>query len=150
NNYQDRLHLLVDRVKSRMAGEALAPLPDTDLSAETAESGVRVESSQVDQTQTIEAKNFDADTEVEEAQEQPPVEPTGAGEVAKVLPFAPKPKPEKTFMPGAAPGDSAGARAIAPGGVLAPVQHLAARRTGPQEVVKVSAELLEELVNLAG
>ena len=53
-------------------------------------------------------------------------------------------------MPGAAPGDSACARAIAPGGVLAPVQHLAARRTGPQEVVNVSAELLEELVNLAG
>src|SRR5690606_31837599 len=70
-------------------------------------------------------------------------------DTSKVVPFTPKPKP-KTTSDGPVPVDSPGMRAVAPGGVLAPVQHLAARRAGPREVVKVSADLLEELVNLAG
>jgi chemosensory pili system protein ChpA (sensor histidine kinase/response regulator) len=64
---------------------------------------------------------------------------------ANVLPFTPKPRQTAP----APVQDSGGAlRSAVPGG--GNVQHLAARRSGPQEVVKVSADLLEELVNLAG
>ena len=66
-----------------------------------------------------------------------------------VLTFAPKAKPVAP-VPGAIPGTEYGGGLRSGNSGPAQVQHLAARRTGPQEVVKVSAELLEELVNLAG
>ena len=66
-----------------------------------------------------------------------------------VLTFAPKAKPVAP-APGAIPGTEYGGGLRSGNTGPAQVQHLAARRTGPQEVVKVSAELLEELVNLAG
>jgi chemosensory pili system protein ChpA (sensor histidine kinase/response regulator) len=66
-----------------------------------------------------------------------------------VLTFAPKAKPVAP-VPGAIPGTEYGGGLRSGNTGPAQVQHLAARRTGPQEVVKVSAELLEELVNLAG
>src|SRR5690606_28766604 len=69
---------------------------------------------------------------------------------SKVIPFTPKPKPTPT-APTLPAVDLPGMRSSPSGGAApAPIQHLATRRTGPQEVVKVSAELLEELVNLAG
>ncbi len=72
-------------------------------------------------------------------------------ETGNVVPFAPKSKPGATAT--TAPGPQTGGAVSASGGgggKGAQVQHLAARRSGPQEVVRVSAELLEELVNLAG
>ena len=66
-----------------------------------------------------------------------------------VLTFAPKAKPVAP-VPGAIPGTEYGGGLRSGNTGPAQVQHLAARRTGPQEVVKVSAELLEQLVNLAG
>src|SRR5690606_39397534 len=36
NNYQDRLHLLVDRARARLAGEPLPPLDNSVLAAPTA------------------------------------------------------------------------------------------------------------------
>src|SRR5690606_15259614 len=36
NNYQDRLHLLVDRARARLAGEPLPPLDNSVLAASTA------------------------------------------------------------------------------------------------------------------
>ena len=66
-----------------------------------------------------------------------------------VLTFAPKARPAAP-VPGAIPGTEYGSGLRSGNAGPAQVQHLAARRTGPQEVVKVSAELLEELVNLAG
>ncbi|WP_323813402.1 Hpt domain-containing protein [Cellvibrio sp. NN19] len=66
-----------------------------------------------------------------------------------VLTFAPKAKPTAP-VPGAIPGTEYGGGLRSGNTGPAQVQHLAARRSGPQEVVKVSAELLEELVNLAG
>jgi chemosensory pili system protein ChpA (sensor histidine kinase/response regulator) len=63
---------------------------------------------------------------------------------ADILPFAPKSKtPGKTTAVASLPGshEFAGSQAAA---------AATARRASPQEVVKISAELLEELVNLAG
>jgi chemosensory pili system protein ChpA (sensor histidine kinase/response regulator) len=60
-----------------------------------------------------------------------------------VLAFAPRQKPEPLSK----------SHGNLPDFITMPASaqaHLAARRSGPQEVVKVSAELLEELVNLAG
>ena len=62
-----------------------------------------------------------------------------AGAVAEILPF--KAKPKVTPVPSIDSGH------VAPAPTPTP---LAAKRSGPQEVVKGSAELLEELVNLAG
>ena len=72
-----------------------------------------------------------------------------AGQKPNVLTFAPKVRPAAP-VPGAIPGTEYGGGLRSGNTGPAQVQHLAARRTGPQEVVKVSAELLEELVNLAG
>jgi chemosensory pili system protein ChpA (sensor histidine kinase/response regulator) len=71
------------------------------------------------------------------------------GQKPNVLTFAPKAKPVAP-VPGAIPGTEYGGGLRSGNTGPGQVQHLAARRTGPQEVVKVSAELLEELVNLAG
>ncbi|MES2822041.1 MAG: Hpt domain-containing protein [Pseudomonadota bacterium] len=66
-----------------------------------------------------------------------------------VLTFAPKPKVAAAQLP-KIPGSEYGGMRQGSANGPAQVQHLATRRAGPQEVVKVSAELLEELVNLAG
>lgn len=143
NSYQDGLHTLVDRARARMAGETVnsdeapqiyAPAPPTETHFSPSESmpgEVAVNDASTNKISSDETREL-------------------AIEKAKVLPFTPKPK--STPAPGSdiVPADSPGKRAAAPGGALAPVQHLAARRAGPQEVVKVSADLLEELVNLAG
>lgn len=72
----------------------------------------------------------------------------GPGQKPNVLTFAPKPKPPAAPLPKIPGAEFGGSRQGTSG--PSQVQHLAARRAGPQEVVKVSAELLEELVNLAG
>ncbi|PCK10022.1 MAG: hypothetical protein COA42_01740 [Alteromonadaceae bacterium] len=74
-----------------------------------------------------------------------------ASHTDNVVPFVAKPKPSGS------PSDDAGVfgvtefnAAAAFGGAQGGQAAVAARKGGPQEVVKVSAELLEELVNLAG
>ncbi len=69
-------------------------------------------------------------------------------EAANVVKFEPKPKtpavattPAEFVMPTVSGGGPGGAQAAA---------NVALKKAGPQEVVKISAELLEELVNLAG
>jgi chemosensory pili system protein ChpA (sensor histidine kinase/response regulator) len=74
----------------------------------------------------------------------------GPSQKPNVLTFAPKTKAVAPVVPGAIPGTEYGGGLRSGNTGPAQVQHLAARRSGPQEVVKVSAELLEELVNLAG
>ena len=69
-----------------------------------------------------------------------------AGQKPNVLTFAPKPKPPAAPLPKIPGAEFGGTRQGSSG--PAQVQHLAARRAGPQEVVKVSAELLEELNTL--
>ncbi len=121
--YQDQLISGVDRVRARLAGEPLPPVTPSAKAEVTA-------------------------APLPEPDETGQSDRAASGEQANVLPFAPKPKAsapvpaEKPSVP------------QQPGG-LGPVgahggQHLATRRSGPQEVIKVSAELLEELVNLAG
>ncbi|MAZ88980.1 MAG: histidine kinase [Cellvibrionaceae bacterium] len=77
-----------------------------------------------------------------------------ASESAEILPFLPKDNVpvvssgDDFQMPATSSTPSASTPAPSGGGVASnPMQ---ARRNAPQEVVKVSAELLEELVNLAG
>jgi len=70
------------------------------------------------------------------------------GNKPNVLTFAPRTKPAAAPLP-QIPGNEFGGLRQAHGGSTQS-QHLAARRTGPQEVIKVPAQLLEELVNLAG
>ena len=142
NNYQDRLHLLVDRARAKLAGEALPPLEEGVLAAP--------ESHVVDELAPMQPMHSN---ETDDDLSTKPTFPSESHEfvdTSKVIPFTPKPKQVPSApsvpsvdMPGMRPGPSGGA---AP----APIQHLATRRSGPQEVVKVSAELLEELVNLAG
>jgi chemosensory pili system protein ChpA (sensor histidine kinase/response regulator) len=151
NTYQDNLHALVDRARAHMNGDT------TNAAASDAPADF-IPAPNIP-TSTLGSSTFDAmpvaNEHSNESAGNDPAPDTGhhAFEKANVLPFAPKAKPQPTPSSGGLPQpstDSPGMRAIAPGGALAPVQHLAARRAGPQEVVKVSADLLEELVNLAG
>ena len=70
-----------------------------------------------------------------------------------VLPFAAKAKDATASVPSVFPGGEPEKEFIMPqaktGGGQAATQAVA-RKAGPQEVIKVSADLLEELVNLAG
>jgi len=92
-------------------------------------------------------KDQGASEQTQDASAQPAkAPPPQEAKDAKVLPFAAKPKPGAVATP-APPGAALSATGGGGGGH---VQHLAARRSGPQEMVRVSAELLEELVNLAG
>ncbi|WP_341939205.1 hybrid sensor histidine kinase/response regulator [Marinimicrobium sp. C2-29] len=123
-DYQDKIHTGVARVQKQMAGEAPepgAPTPPAEPASATPPPSASQGSMQ-----------------------------TPRGE-ANVVPFAPKAKPGTAATTAPAPPPGGGSvSATGGGGGGAQVQHLAARRSGPQEVVRVSAELLEELVNLAG
>lgn len=69
---------------------------------------------------------------------------------SNVVPFAPKTKDESGFIPTRPKEEDSGfVMPHASGGAQAAPQ-VAMKRSGPQEVVKVPADLLEELVNLAG
>jgi len=158
NNYQDQLHAGVSQVVARLSGEIPAE------SIETVEDYEDVSGELDAETTTAEADEFEpvdetSDTEI--AQESAPhieyIRPSlvvdndrgsnlGGSEKPNVLTFAPKPKPPAAPLPKIPGAEFGGTGSAGP----AQVQHLAARRAGPQEVVKVSAELLEELVNLAG
>ena len=173
HSYQDRMHAGVERSRARLNGETLPgaatpgietsassateylepPVLDTYVSddevadeitlAETGEQPVPA-SDEIDDGETVPATSFKPRVVVDNTRDlATALTPEGApAEKPNVLTFAPKAKP-------AAPADAGGLRA-GQGGPVPQVQHLAARRSGPQEVVKVSAELLEELVNLAG
>jgi chemosensory pili system protein ChpA (sensor histidine kinase/response regulator) len=145
NNFQDNLHTLVKRASARLAGDAE---PATALVADVAPQASDATPSTLtdfspasaDQEQVGDDEISSSDSDSDDT----------AVDTANVVPFTPKPKITPVPAGKQLSADSPGMRAAAPGGALAPVQHLAARRAGPQEVVKVSADLLEELVNLAG
>ncbi len=148
--YQDGILKGIETVKGVAAGEGQLADISSDISAETAS----VESS-------------DSSPEVSQETISPvDSEPTNlsaaSGAIADILPFTPKAKDQGKVdtEQETSPGANVGAQEALPASVDAPTSpaaaqaqqptHLAARRSGPQEVVKVSAELLEELVNLAG
>ncbi len=142
NHYQDQLHTGVNRARARLSGEVVdnTPAVITPRAPEVVEQDtdnynnfkptVVVDNTRRTVEDSIEAAELPVS---DEADEKP-----------NVLAFAPRQKPEPAVV----------TRGNLPDFITMPgsahAQHLAARRTGPQEVVKVSAELLEELVNLAG
>lgn len=149
NAYQDQLLKGVEAVKAGMAGEgSLSSALNADL-APSIESG-----SPADDTSASFAEHVSdpeaAESPVESLAEIEPQEQdepdTAEKNLAPVLPFTPKDNVpvvsgESFTLPPSKPETSGN------GSVSAPMQT---KRSAPQEVVKVSAELLEELVNLAG
>ena len=150
NDYQDQLHTGVALASAKLSGDmaaASAPEADRDLDESTSvvvAEVVVMDAALVDDTET------DVGSALQITKPTLVVNNTAAGSSAKpnVLTFAPKPKPVSAPLPKIPGSEFGGARQGTQG--QGQVQHLAARRAGPQEVVKVSAELLEELVNLAG
>ena len=136
HEYQDQLHSGVNRARARLNGEtptAVTPqLPKP--SVEEQASSFSKPTIVVDNTRSAAFEPVDED-DLPEVESNP-----------NVVAFTPRPKPEL-------PATTATGNRNLPDFITMPGSaqaHLAARRTGPQEVVKVSAELLEELVNLAG
>ncbi|WP_188149481.1 Hpt domain-containing protein [Teredinibacter waterburyi] len=84
--------------------------------------------------------NVNSDVEADE----PPAAMVMSAQESNVLPFMPKPRDE-----GMQQGSGFSMPELNKGNAPAPQQAIA-RKTGPQEVVKVNSDLLEELVNLAG
>ena len=171
HDYQDRMHAGVARAQARMndgdmtGADAAASIPVLD-------SYVSAEEKYVSVDEVVEDIQFSEDPPILHDEQPAYSKPTiivdnthdyadnraesggferddGASQKPNVLTFAPKAKPVAP-VPGAIPGTEYGGGLRSGNTGPAQVQHLAARRTGPQEVVKVSAELLEELVNLAG
>jgi len=160
NAYQDQLHSGVGLVQARLNGEIVdVPEPHTELEPE-------MELESLDDAAIIAPQASVSEQEFE-AVDDYVAEPASSFEASRpslvidndrsagsasqkpnVLTFAPKPKPPAAPLPKIPGAEFGGTRQGSSG--PAQVQHLAARRAGPQEVVKVSAELLEELVNLAG
>lgn len=157
NVYQDQLHSGVNLVQAKLNGEVPAadePEYVEDIASnykEVAACAEVVESSDelvieqdfapaVEQTPNLEYSKPSLVVDNDRS--------ATASSKPNVLTFAPKPKPPAAPLPKIPGAEFGGTRQGSSG--PAQVQHLAARRAGPQEVVKVSAELLEELVNLAG
>lgn len=143
NDFQDLLLKGIALVKAAMIGEgnlaeALKGQAIYSDAESSADSSVETIADSVDNSQ--------------EATVESSVNATDETDSADILPFLPKDN-----VPVVSSGDefkvpdtpaSSPANAVSSGGA-APTP-LQARRNAPQEVVKVSAELLEELVNLAG
>ncbi|RYY77099.1 MAG: response regulator [Gammaproteobacteria bacterium] len=148
NTYQDQLHSGVDAVRNGLVEQVANESADTSYA-------------EADEEPLEQEAQFEAVDEEEQAQKVEYSRPSlvvdndrriaDLGDPNKkpnVLTFAPKPKAPSAPLPKIPGAEFGGSRQGSSG--PAQVQHLAARRAGPQEVVKVSAELLEELVNLAG
>ena len=170
NQYQDQLLKGIAVVKAGMAGEAslvdaltaelgapadmgvVATAAD-DLNAApavTAQEEPQSDSSELDSSELEQAEVSASDLSFNELS-QPDFNngESGSGEkvLGQVVPFTPK-----DMVPVVSSGDyqlppSRSVSRMGGGSIAAPIQT---KRNAPQEVVKVSAELLEELVNLAG
>ncbi|WP_439133111.1 Hpt domain-containing protein [Pseudomaricurvus sp.] len=151
NVYQDQLLKGIEDVKAGMAGEGSLSQALTASLSSADDQSVTTETAAQDE---IEAQQS-AESTGEGSPEEPvsPADPQkseGSAEnnSASVLPFTPKDNVpvvsgESFQLPPTKP-ETAGGNGSS---VSAPMQT---KRSAPQEVVKVSAELLEELVNLAG
>ncbi len=144
HDYQDKLINGTDKVKERVNGhmpegleEVMSASPDFNEAA-------------LDEPEIIEEDAAELNPETPKAATAKKATEKQSG--ADILQFTPKrPAAEQagvSQLPTPAQKESAGGVGPTKGG---PGQaNVAARRSGPQEVIKVSAELLEELVNLAG
>ncbi|WP_062058169.1 Hpt domain-containing protein [Cellvibrio sp. OA-2007] len=178
HDYQDRMHAGVSQAQARMNSGATShdELQATDIPVldnyVAVDDQLTTEDKYVSVDEVVEGIQFSEDPPVLHDEQPAYSTPTviidntrdladnsadndsytrndGPSQKPNVLTFAPKAKPVAP-VPGAIPGTEYGSGLRSGNSGPAQVQHLAARRTGPQEVVKVSAELLEELVNLAG
>ncbi|WP_018275003.1 Hpt domain-containing protein [Teredinibacter turnerae] len=129
HSYQDQVLTGVRAIQAFVAGDLDSAEASADVPAEVS-------------AEIPPADPSESDTGVDEAsadQDATPQQTMAPAPESNVVPFAPKPKAPDVgefTMPSPAP---------TPGG-----QAIARKPSGPQEVIKVSAELLEELVNLAG
>ncbi|HWV15345.1 MAG TPA: Hpt domain-containing protein [Cellvibrio sp.] len=140
NDYQDLLHKAIAQTRIHLdADYALAEELEREASAakKSAQATSNLETEGTGQLPAVVEQNFAAPIDFDRIAQKP-----------NLLTFAPKPKPPAAAVPNV-PGTEFGGVRQANSNQSA-AQHLAARRSGPQEVVKVPAELLEELVNLAG
>jgi chemosensory pili system protein ChpA (sensor histidine kinase/response regulator) len=143
HEYQDQMHSGVARARARLSGETpeeMAPIKPvaTKPSADAEPAGFSKPTIVVDNTR----QNATSDMGIAAKHESPVADESD--DKPNVLAFTPRAKPETS---------PSSAFSHLPDFITMPAAsqaHLAARRSGPQEVVKVSAELLEELVNLAG
>ena len=176
HGYQDRMHAGVARAQARMSGGAADTTDDEPeppvLDTYAPTDNYAPADNYVSVDEAVEDIQYAEDVPVLHDEQPPYNKPTivvdntrdladngyertgyendgSPSQKPNVLTFAPKAKPTAP-VPGAIPGTEYGGGLRSGNTGPAQVQHLAARRTGPQEVVKVSAELLEELVNLAG
>ena len=157
NNYQDQLHSGVDVVRAGLSGDAQAN-DAADVEEFEQESSATEYPADIPTVEFVEENNNESFAPSFEFNKPSLVvdndrvtSSPSLGDPTKkpnVLTFAPKPKPPSAPLPKIPGAEFGGSRQSGTG--PGQVQHLAARRAGPQEVVKVSAELLEELVNLAG
>ena len=130
HGYQDKLLQAVEHIAIQLAGE-------TSVAETVKVAPVEVANETPDSSEVNKG--------VVDVVQQPDTAPASAD----IIPFTAKPKSSNAntaAVPSFIPPQ--GGQNMAPAGAVAP--QLAAKRSGPQEVVKVSAELLEELVNLAG
>ncbi|MFL0804014.1 MAG: Hpt domain-containing protein [Agarilytica sp.] len=141
HDYQDQLLRATRAVKQfAEGGYEVAAIDDGSSQADVAEENT----AESQETITPEAAPVSENTATAEPSDS--TEPEGDAD--NVVKFAPKPKdsspvanaPAEFVMPTVA-SSGAGGQAAA---------SVAVKKAGPQEVVKISAELLEELVNLAG
>lgn len=128
-DYQDRLMAQLNAIKAGEKLDVVAPLDEPGVSAEPA-AEAPAEQPVVDVQPTEESFELDIDEDISAAPSAGSnVEPSKAP--AEVVPFAAK------------------AKQLAADQATPPAFDIGAKK-GPQEVVKVSAQLLEDLVNLAG
>lgn len=153
HDYQDKLISSTEKVKARVAGHTPDGLEEVMSASDAFDDQALEESAAPDAFDPLQEATGPTETGADEFGEDIQVPAAGSDEAktnsgADILPFAPKSKapaksepaanrPSAQEFSGAKPGPGAGAA-------------MTARRSGPQEVIKVSANLLEELVNLAG
>lgn len=134
--YQDRVHNGVKGVRATLDGE---PLPEEPMMPPPAEVASSEELSHEQPVEEVEhaPNDADADQHVEESEETADAEVSSA----QIVPFARKSSLTPTVSEDGeflTPQTTTASPAAQP------------KRQGPQEMIKVSADLLEELVNLAG
>lgn len=150
NDYQDRLQQGVEAAREQLSPDYV-PEPAAKEKQRSAPEKTIDQKIKVPAVQSIESrKAFPVEAPALVVDNTPnTIDFNAIGKKPNVLTFAPRPKPPAAPVP-QIPGAEFGGMRQAHGGGPAASQHLAARRAGPQEVIKVPAELLEELVNLAG
>lgn len=164
NHFQDQLLAGTEQVKAQFNGDvttpdssfspANVPTEEPASASDTANTNAPITDGNTDNSRdnTIDSSHASpnaaaphgVNTDAGEAKD-----PTSSS--ASILPFTkPNQNANQSAAPDFVPLAERGEQSGGGNSVAAAQQQLAAKRSGPQEVVKISADLLEELVNLAG